>query len=48
MEASSQSRQALTASDYATELRIQGSDVLAVISFDRPTAEQLVTAVGGF
>ncbi len=41
-------RQALTASTYATELRRQGRDVLAAIAFDRPTAEALAVAVGGF
>ena len=48
VEESSQARQALTTADYATDLRLQGSEVLAVLSFDRPTAQQLVAAVGGF
>jgi hypothetical protein len=42
----SATRQALTASTNATEVRLDGKNVLAVISFDRPTAEAIVTAVG--
>jgi hypothetical protein len=45
-EEASTARQALTASTAATEVRRSGSTVLAVISFDRPTAEALVAAVG--
>jgi hypothetical protein len=44
-EENSASRQALTASTNATELRRDGSNVLAVISFDRPSAEAIVAAV---
>ena len=46
-EEASPTRQALTASTGATELRRNGPNVLAVISFDRGTAEALVNAVGG-
>jgi hypothetical protein len=45
-EEASATRQALTAATNATELRRDGQTVLVVISFDRPTAEALVTAVG--
>ncbi len=41
-------RQALTALATASELRLSGREVLAVISFDRPSAEALAAAVGGF
>ena len=44
-EESSASRQALTATTAATELRRDGQSVLAVISFDRPSAEAIVAAV---
>lgn len=42
----SDTRQALTASTAATELRRSGSTVLAIISFDRPSAEAILAAVG--
>ncbi len=42
---SSATRQALTATTNATELRRDGKNVLAVISFDRPTAEAIVAAL---
>ena len=45
-EESSATRQALTASTGATELRRNGVNVLVVISFDRPSAEAIVSAVG--
>ncbi len=48
VEDESANRQALTAVTYATELRRGGRDTLVVISFDRPTAEALTRAVGGF
>ena len=38
-------RQALTTPVAATDLRVQGSDVLAVIAFDRDTANAIVDAV---
>jgi hypothetical protein len=44
-EEQSATRQALTAATAATELRRSGPNVLAVISFDRPSAEAIVTAV---
>lgn len=47
-EEASAARQALTAAGNATELRRNGRDVLAVISFDRPTADQITATVGGF
>jgi hypothetical protein len=46
VDEASPSRQALTASDAATEVRRNGANVLVVISFDRPTAEAIVAAVG--
>ncbi len=46
-EAMSDTRQALTAATNATELRADGTNVLVVISFDRPTAEALAAAAGG-
>jgi hypothetical protein len=46
VDEASASRQALTASDAATEVRRNGANVLVVISFDRPTAEAIVAAVG--
>ncbi len=46
-EAMTDSRQALTAATDATELRVNGNNVLVVISFDRPTAEALAAAAGG-
>jgi len=45
-EEASPSRQALTASGYATEIRRNAATVVVVISFDRPTAEAISTAVG--
>lgn len=42
----SASRQALTASTMATELRRDGQDVLAVLSFDRPSVEQIAAVAG--
>jgi hypothetical protein len=42
----SSSRQALTAANGATEVLRTGTTVLAVIAFDRPTAEAIVAAVG--
>jgi hypothetical protein len=47
-EATTDSRQALTATTNATELRLAGREVLVVISFDRLSAEALAAAVGGF
>jgi hypothetical protein len=44
-EESSNARQALTTPTAATDLRLQGSDVLAVIAFDRETANAIVDAV---
>ena len=44
-EEASATRQALTATTNATELRRDGANVLAAISFDRPSAEQIVAAV---
>jgi hypothetical protein len=45
-EEASTTRQALTASTAATEIRRNGSTVIAIISFDRPSAEALVAALG--
>jgi hypothetical protein len=45
-EAGSDTRQALTAATAATEVRRTGSNVLVVISFDRPSAEAIVAALG--
>lgn len=45
-EEASATRQALTAPTAATEVRRNGQNVLVVISFDRPTAEAIVAAVG--
>jgi hypothetical protein len=39
-------RQAVTAPTQATELRINGSEVLWLVSFDRASAEALATAAG--
>jgi len=44
-EESSTNRQALTTPVAATDLRLQGSDVLTVIAFDRDTANAIVDAV---
>ena len=46
-EEASITRQALTAATAATEVRRDGATVVAVIAFDRPTAEAIATAVGG-
>jgi hypothetical protein len=45
-EEASATRQALTTPTAATEIRRNGLTVLAVISFDRPTAEAIAAAVG--
>jgi hypothetical protein len=45
-EEASVTRQALTASTAATEVRRDGATVVAVIAFDRPTAEAIAAAVG--
>ncbi len=45
VEAASDSRAALTTSNAATEVRKNGSTVVAVISFDRPSAEAIANAV---
>jgi hypothetical protein len=45
-EEGSATRQALTAATAATEVRRNGSSVLLVISFDRPSAEAIVAALG--
>jgi hypothetical protein len=42
---SSATRQALTTPVAATDMQLQGSDVLAVIAFDRDTASAIVNAV---
>ena len=42
----SATRQALTAATAATEVRRNGQNVLVVISFDRPSAEAIVAALG--
>ena len=42
---SSTSRQALTATDAATDIRRDGITVFAVISFDRPTADAIAEAI---
>ena len=44
-EEASTTRQALTAPTNATEVRRKGQTVVAVISFDRPSAEALANAV---
>jgi len=44
-EESSVARQALTTPVAATDLRLQGNDVLTVIAFDRDTANAIVDAV---
>lgn len=44
-EESSTTRQALTTPVTATDMRLQGSDVLTVIAFDRDTANAIVAAV---
>jgi hypothetical protein len=45
-EEASTSRQALTTSTAATEVRRNGANVMVVISFDRPSAEAIAAAVG--
>lgn len=45
VEEASTSRQALTTPKAATELRRSGSTVVAVISFDRPSAEAMADAI---
>ena len=44
-EEASTTRQALTAATAATEVRRDGATVVAVIAFDRPTAEAIAVAV---
>jgi hypothetical protein len=44
-EESSRTRQALTTPVTATDLRLEGNDVLAVLAFDRDTANQIAGAV---
>ena len=46
VDEASASRQALTASDVATDVRRNGANVLVVISFDRPSADAIVAAAG--
>jgi hypothetical protein len=45
IEASTNTRQALTAAQAATEFRRDGTTVVAVIAFDRPSAEAIADAV---
>jgi hypothetical protein len=45
-EADSPTRLAQTAPNAATELRVGGQEVLAVLAFDRATAEAIASAVG--
>jgi hypothetical protein len=45
VEAATDTRAALTAANAATEVRKSGSTVVAVISFDRPSAEAIANAV---
>jgi hypothetical protein len=45
VEAATDTRAALTTSNAATEVRKNGSTVVAVISFDRPSAEAIANAV---
>jgi hypothetical protein len=47
VDEASTGRNALTAADVATEVRRTGASVIVVISFDRPSAEAIVAAVGG-
>jgi hypothetical protein len=44
-EEASSTRQALTAATAATEVRRDGATVVAIIAFDRPTAEAIASAV---
>ena len=46
VEESSSTRQALTTPVAATDVRLDGADVLAVIAFDRDTASAIVAAAG--
>jgi hypothetical protein len=45
VESATDTRAALTATNAATEVRRSGATVVAVISFDRPTAEAMANAV---
>jgi len=45
VDSATDTRQALTAAQTATEMRRNGRTVVAVISFDRPTAEAMADAV---
>jgi hypothetical protein len=45
VEEASATRQALTATNAATEVRRNATTVVAVISFDRPTANAIADAV---
>jgi hypothetical protein len=45
VEAATDTRAALTTANAATEVRKTGNVVVAVISFDRPTAEAIADAV---
>jgi hypothetical protein len=45
VEESSSTRQALTTPVTATDVRLQGNDVVAVIAFDRESAAAIVNAV---
>ena len=45
-EEATSTRQALTATTAATELRRSGATVLTVIAFDRASAEAIATVVG--
>jgi hypothetical protein len=47
-EEASDARQALTAPTAATEVRRNGSNVVIVISFDRPSAAAVLAAIGQF
>ncbi len=46
VEAATSQRQALTATNLSTELRIHGQDILAVIAFNRASAEALAAGSG--
>jgi hypothetical protein len=48
IEESSRTRQALTTPTTATDVRVQGSTVLAVIAFDRDSANAIVDAVTSY
>jgi len=45
-EAASATRQALTAATSATEIRRNGQSVVAILSYDRPTAEAIASVLG--